>query len=105
MIGGVRANGLVSLESREIDDTWRALASGSRSLIYKFSAGSDGSSISFGAMISTEDQSPLKWGDTGRKVRLNFWDDEARLYVYAGAEFLIWYGQIIGNGIIVDLSE
>ncbi|TWE11760.1 hypothetical protein [Rudaeicoccus suwonensis] len=108
---GIRARAWMSLnEDSDPDRAWGALASGSRSLIFKFADpdAPDGS-ISLGAMMTTPDAVPLAWGDTDREVALNFWDDAARLYVHEGAEFSVWYSRTIGRGsigrLIIDLDD
>lgn len=108
---GIRARARMSLnEDPHPNRAWAALASGSRSLIFKFADpdAPDGS-MSLGAMLTTPDASALSWGDRDRQVTLNFWDDAARLYVHEGAEFSVWYSRTIGRGsigkLIIDLDD
>jgi hypothetical protein len=108
MTMGVRAQARLTL----VDDpdsarAWAALASGSKSLLFQFSAapGSERELVSLGAMVTTSDQSPLAWGDVDRVVLLNFWDDAARMHVHEATEFRIWYSRTIGTGVITAVLD
>lgn len=108
MTAGVRARARLSL----VDDpdparAWAALASGSKSLLFQFSAAaaSQRELVSLGAMLTTPDQSPLGWGDRDCEVLLNFWDDAARIHVHEAAEFSVWYSRAIGNGVITAIVD
>ena len=83
---------------------WAALASGSKSLLFQFSTTRE-KLVSLGASVTTPDGSPLAWGDRDREVLLNFWDDAARIHVYSGAEFSIWYSRVIGHGVVAELRD
>jgi hypothetical protein len=105
---GVRAQAQLTL----VDDpdparAWAALASGSKSLLFQFSAASDSplELVSLGAMVTTSDRRPLAWGDVDREVLLNFWDDAARMHVHEAAEFRVWYSRTIGSGVITAVLD
>jgi len=34
------------------------------------------------------------------RVRLHFWADEATIYATPGATFKIWYGLVVGEGVV-----
>lgn len=107
MTVGIRALARVSLvEDSDPARAWAALASGSRSLIFKFpDPGAPEGSASVGAMITTSSSLALAWGETDREVILSFWDDAARLYVHEGTEFSVWYSRTIGRGTIVKVID
>lgn len=105
---GIRAEARLTLiGDPDPSRAWAALASGSNSLLFQFCETSESQQelVSLGAMVTTPDQSPLVWGERDRQVLLNFWDDAARMQVHEGAEFSIWYGRTIGNGVIVKLID
>ena len=89
---------LTLVEEPDPARAWAALASGSKSLLFQFSAapGFSAELVSLGAMVTTPDQNPLAWGDIDRQVLLNFWDDAARLHVHdvRGREKVPVYGRI-----------
>jgi hypothetical protein len=105
---GVRAQARLTL----VDDldparAWAALASGSKSLLFQFSAAAESQLelVSLGAMVTTSDQSPLAWGDVDREVLLNFWDDAARMHVHEAVDFRVWYSRKIGTGVITAVLD
>jgi hypothetical protein len=108
MTMGVRAQARLTL----VDDpdparAWAALASGSKSLLFQFSAAPESQLelVPLGAMVTTSDQGPLAWGDVDREVLLNFWDDAARMHVHEAAEFRVWYSRTIGTGVITAVLD
>jgi len=104
----VRARARLTLvEEPDPARAWAALASGSKSLLFQFSAapGFSAELVSLGAMVTTPDQNPLAWGDIDRQVLLNFWDDAARLHVHEAAEFGVWYSRTIGTGVITAVLD
>ena len=38
-------------------------------------------------------------------VQLRFWTSDARIIVALNSAFEIWYGRLIGNGIVVSVTE
>jgi hypothetical protein len=103
MTTGVRAHARLTLvDDPDPSRAWAALASGSKSLLFQFSAMSESQPelVSLGAMVTTSDQRPLAWGEVDREVLLNFWDDAARMHVHEAAEFTVWYSRTIGSGVI-----
>jgi hypothetical protein len=105
---GIRARaGLSLVPDPDRARAWSALASGSRSLLFQFSAPSESQqeSVSLGAMVTTPDQSPLAGGDMHREVLLNFWDDAARMHVCEAAMFSVWYSRTIGSGVITAIVD
>lgn len=108
MTSGIRARARLTLvDNPDRAHAWGALESGSRSLIFQFSANCDSRQelVSLGAMVTTLDRKPLVWGDVDRDVLLNFWDDTARIYVHGSAGFNVWYSTPIGDGMITWLID
>jgi hypothetical protein len=108
MTSGVRAQASLTLvDGSDPTHAWRALASGSKSLIFQFAADFDSRQepVSLGAMVTTSDHKPLVWGDQARRVLINFWDDASRMYVHEKASFMVWYSSVIGHGVITNIVE
>jgi hypothetical protein len=108
MTSGVRAYARLTLvHDPDPSRAWAALASGSKSLLFQFSAISESQPelVSLGAVVTTSDQRPLAWGDADHEVLLNFWDDAARMHVHQAAEFTMWYSRTIGSGVITAVLD
>ena len=84
-------------DSSQVRD-YRLPGSGSRSLLYVF----DGQQV--GASAETRDGSDLTPGSSHEGVRLTFWDPAAIPLVRAGAAFEVWYGGVIGRGVVDHLN-
>jgi hypothetical protein len=78
---------------------YRLPGSGSRSLLYVF----DGQQV--GASAETRDGRDLTPGSSHDGVRLTFWDPAAIPLVDAGAAFEVWYGGVIGRGMVDHLES
>ncbi|MEV5704072.1 hypothetical protein [Actinoallomurus sp. NPDC052274] len=55
---------------------------------------------SFNAMVSTEDQEPLRPGDTYHLVTLTVTDEEAMEFLTPGEHFELWEHHKVGHGVI-----
>jgi hypothetical protein len=73
---------------------YRLPGAGSRSLLYVF----DGKQI--GAHAATADGKDLVPGSQHKHVLLAFWTNYARILVSESATFEIWYGDIVGDGVV-----
>jgi hypothetical protein len=58
----------------------------------------DGQQI--GARASTADGRDFTPGSEHDSALLTFWADEARILVTQGSPFSIWYGGIVGDGVV-----
>jgi len=104
MSGEVRASAELVLSPTNEGGLSGALPSGTRSLLLKFSGFDENpDQICVGAVISTLSAQDLEPGTCKIDVELIFWSDEARIHATPGTRFAIWYGRIVGEGVIVDL--
>lgn len=78
----------------DADRAYRLPGSGSPSLLYVF----DGQQI--GALARTADGRDLVPGSEHQGALLTFWADEVRILVAEGSPFSIWYGGIVGDGVV-----
>ncbi len=80
------------------------IADGNRSLVFRFDSLDEDSRepVNLGAVIR---QSGTAGTGTTGIVELHFWADLAAVYAKKGTPFLLWYGEIVGRGEIVDVLE
>jgi hypothetical protein len=62
-------------------------------------------SISVGAMVTTATGDALEPGADQVDARVHFWADEARLHATPGARFELWYGRIVGKGVVLSVVD
>ena len=78
------------------------LATGTKSLLLRFASGIEGDPlVTLGAVIDSEDRTPIAPGDRDRDVRLQFWADTAEVFVSNGASFELYYGREVGHGVVL----
>jgi hypothetical protein len=82
----------------EVGGAYRLPGAGSKSLLYVF----DGKQI--GARAASADGDDLVPGSQHEEVLLTFWADEARILVTQGAAFEVWYGGIVGEGVVESVG-
>ena len=82
------------------------LSTGTRSLLLSFPSleGHD-KQVQIGAVIYLMDVEALEPGMLEALVRLHFWDDEAAIYATPGATFKIWYGRVVGEGVVERIVD
>jgi hypothetical protein len=82
----------------DADRAYRLPGAGSRSLVYVF----DGREI--GALAVTADGRDLVPGSEHEGARLTFWVDKARILVSEGSSFAVWYGKVVGHGLVQSVG-
>jgi hypothetical protein len=82
------------------------MPTGSRSLLLVFpSLEEPGGEVKIGAVIDVVNGSELVPGTDEVPVIISFWADEAAVYATPGAAFIIWYGRIIGHGVVTQMAD
>jgi hypothetical protein len=107
MIGGkpvVEARvGLLAAESGGLRSP---LPTGTRSLLLVFpSLEYSGGEVKIGAVIDVIDGSALVPGTDGVAVTIRFWADQAAVWATPGAAFTLWYGRVVGKGVVTRLAD
>lgn len=80
------------------------LPDGTRSMLVVFDAEHSPQRVELGAMIIT-DTTDLVPGASDIDCRLKFWDDEARIHATPGVHFDLWYGWVVGHGVVTDVCD
>ena len=96
---GHRVLASIELITTERGGLSNSLPAGTRSALVRF-RGEDNDPISFGAVITPTDRSDLTPGARLPNVELIFWADSARLHATSGETFDLWYGRVIGHGVV-----
>jgi len=80
------------------------IADGNRSLVFRFESLDPDSPepVNFGAVIRQSDPPD---GALAGIVELHFWADLAAVYATKGTPLLLWYGEIVGEGEVVDVLD
>jgi hypothetical protein len=76
------------------------LPTGTRSLLAGFPALEGPGDVQIGAVIEVSDGGLLTPGTKDVRVRLRFWADDAAIYATPGATFTLWYGRVVGAGVV-----
>jgi hypothetical protein len=95
------AQAQVSLAPASAGGLQTALPTGTRSLMLAFTSAEDwGKEEMIGAIIDVIDGTELRPGVEGVAVVLRFWTDAATIYATPGRAFRLWYGRVVGEGVI-----
>ncbi len=107
MIGGKAAvEAQVSLLAAESGGLGAPVLSGTRSLLLGFSPlQPSGGEVKFGAVIDVADGSALVPGAAQVPVTIRFWADEAAVYATPGTAFTLWYGRVVGEGMVTGIAD
>lgn len=97
----LRAVADLTLTPSEAGGLRSGLPSPSRSLVLRLAGEDD---INLGAVIATESSGDLEPGAHEERAILTFWADVASQHITAGQRFDLWYGRVVGGGVIVDVS-
>jgi len=82
------------------------LPTGTRSLLLNFlSLESRDEQVRIGAVIDVMDAKSLEPGTLETLARIHFWTDEAAIYATPGATFKIWYGRVVGEGVVERIVD
>lgn len=99
--GSLCVEARLSLYPTESGGLQTPLPTGTRSLLLNFqSFESHDEQVQIGAVIIVMDANKLEPGVMDARVRLHFWADEATIYATPGATFKIWYGLVVGEGVV-----
>jgi hypothetical protein len=91
----------VSLLSVDLGGLQVPLPSATRSLLLNFSSLSEqDGTVQIGAVIDRLDGRALEPGAVDVPVRLRFWAGEAAVYATPGTTFQLWYGGVVGDGVV-----
>jgi hypothetical protein len=83
-----------------------ALPTGTRSLTLAFHSLEAGAEdVMIGAVIDVVGDSALRPGSEEIAVVLRFWADEAPVYATPGTRFALWYGRVVGEGVITRVVD
>jgi hypothetical protein len=82
------------------------MPTGARSLILVFpSLEYPDEEVKIGAVIDVIGR-PALVPDTGEvPVIIRFWADEAAVYATPGAAFTLWYGRVVGDGVVTRIVD
>lgn len=82
------------------------MPTGTRSLLLVFPSLEDpDGKVEIGAVIDVVSGPALVPGAYGVPVIVRFWADEAAVYATPGAEFTLWYGRAIGQGVVTQVAD
>jgi hypothetical protein len=104
--GKPTVKGLVSLLAAELGGLRAPVPSGTRSLVLVFSSlEAPDEEVKFGAVIDVTDGPALVPGADQVPVIIRFWADEAAVYATPGAAFTLWYGGLVGQGVVTERAD
>ena len=101
---GLTCDALITIDRTKIGQQTR-FPSGTRSLLIRFQPTWQHDHVDLGAVISTQSGGDIIPGEIDVPVNLEFWADEAELYVTQGESFSLWYSHEIGKGQIVGIPD
>jgi hypothetical protein len=103
---GYRVHATLTLKPTADGGLAAPLPAGTRSLLLRFPALEDGQSdtVTLGAILTPQDGSRLAAGEK-LDAELVFWADEARIFATPGASFDLWYGRLVGSGIVTRRGD
>ena len=82
------------------------MPAGTRSLLLVFpSLEHPGEEVKIGAVIDVVGGPALVPGTAGVPVTIRFWADEAAVYATPGAAFTLWYGRVVGDGVVTRIVD
>lgn len=82
------------------------MQTGTRSLMLVFpSVHHPGGEVKIGAVIDVLDGPALIPGADEVRVVIRFWADEAEVYAVPGASFRLWYGRVVGAGVVTRIAD
>ena len=100
---GYRVLAVLRLRSTEEGGLAAPLPSGTPSLLLRFPpAEPGGESVTLGAVLTPHGGVQVLAAGHEIHVDVLFWADEARVYATVGASFDIWYGRLVGSGVILN---
>lgn len=82
------------------------MPTGTRSLLLAFrSLERPAEEVKIGAVIDVIGGPALIPGADEVTAIIRFWGDEAAVYATPGTAFTLWYGRVVGNGVVTRMAD